>query len=36
LRELDWRAGVTLEEGLRRTIAWWRATLAARAPQPAA
>jgi len=24
LRELDWRAEVPLEEGLRRTIAWWR------------
>jgi dTDP-glucose 4,6-dehydratase len=23
-RELDWRAAVALEEGLRRTIAWWR------------
>jgi dTDP-glucose 4,6-dehydratase len=25
VRELDWRAAVSLEEGLRRTIAWWRA-----------
>jgi dTDP-glucose 4,6-dehydratase len=24
VRELDWRAEVSLEEGLRRTIAWWR------------
>jgi dTDP-glucose 4,6-dehydratase len=24
VRELEWRAVVTLEEGLRRTIAWWR------------
>jgi dTDP-glucose 4,6-dehydratase len=23
-RELDWRAAVPLEEGLQRTIAWWR------------
>jgi nucleoside-diphosphate-sugar epimerase len=35
IRELDWRAAVPLEEGLRRTIAWWRATLAARETQPA-
>jgi dTDP-glucose 4,6-dehydratase len=33
VRELDWRAAVSLEEGLRRTIAWWRATLAARETQ---
>jgi len=24
VRELDWRATVPLEEGLRRTVAWWR------------
>jgi dTDP-glucose 4,6-dehydratase len=24
IRELDWRASVSLDEGLRRTIAWWR------------
>ena len=24
VRELDWRASVPLEEGLRRTIEWWR------------
>jgi len=24
VRELDWRATVTLEEGLRRTVEWWR------------
>jgi dTDP-glucose 4,6-dehydratase len=35
IRELDWRAAVSLEEGLRRTIAWWRAALAAREAQPA-
>ncbi len=35
IRELDWRAAVSLDEGLRRTIAWWRAALAARETQPA-
>jgi dTDP-glucose 4,6-dehydratase len=33
MRELDWRAAVPLDEGLRRTIAWWRAELAARETQ---
>jgi dTDP-glucose 4,6-dehydratase len=35
VRELDWRAAVSLEEGLRRTIDWWRVALAARDEGPA-
>jgi dTDP-glucose 4,6-dehydratase len=26
VRELDWRAEVSLEEGLRRTVDWWRSS----------